>query len=296
MTLRGDGGALDAAYAECRAVAKREARNFYYAFLALPPRRRRAIHAAYAFSRLADDIADGPGDAPAKRAELAALRERLRAAFAGRPDAPVFAALADAARAYAIDEALFQDVISGVEMDLAPRRFADFGELKRYCYHVASVVGLISIRVFGCRGGPAAEESAVDFGIAMQLTNILRDLREDAERGRVYQPLDEMARRGYSEDDLRRGEVNAAFRALMEEQAARARRYFASGARLLPLVEPESRPCAEGLLRLYSGLLDRMEARGWDVFSRRASLSTAEKLALVCKLWTGAKLRRALGR
>ena len=135
----------------------------------------------------------------------------------------------------------------------------------------------------------------MDFGIAMQLTNILRDLREDAERGRLYLPLDEMARHGYSEDDLRRGTVNEEFRALMAAQAARARRYFASGARLLPLVEAESRGCAEGLLRLYSRLLDRMESRGWDVFSRRASLSTAEKLALTCKLWTNAKLRRALG-
>lgn len=296
MTLRRDDDTLAAAYAECQAVAKREARNFYYAFLALPPRRRRAVYAAYAFSRLADDIADGEGGADAKRADLADLRLRLSAAFAGQPDSPVLAALADAASAYAAPESLFQDVISGVEMDLVPRRFADFGALKRYCYHVASVVGLISIRIFGYRDEPLAEEAAVDFGIAMQLTNILRDLREDAERGRVYLPQDEMARHGYSEDDLRRGTLNAEFRALMTAQAARARRYFASGARLLPLVEPESRGCAEGLLRLYSRLLDRIESRGWDVFSRRASLSTAEKLALTGKLWTNAKLRRALGR
>ena len=287
---------LEAAYRECRAITKREARNFYYAFLALPAARRRAIYAAYAFSRLADDIADGEATAERKRRDLAALRERLHSAYAGQPEGPILTALADAAAAYDIPEPLFQDIITGVEMDLEPRRFADFDELRLYCYHVASVVGLVSIRIFGYRDEPPAQESAVDFGLAMQLTNILRDLREDIERGRVYLPIDEMARFGYSEDDLREGVLNDEFRALMRFQGDRAQAYFDSAARLTPLLEAESRGCAEGLRLLYNRLLRRMASREWDVFSARVSLSSWEKLNLTCRLWTTTRLRSVLKR
>ena len=296
MTTSTDNAALDAAYEECQAVTKREARNFYYAFLTLPHPRRRAIYAAYAFSRLADDIADGDGAPVQKRSELAGLRERLRDAYAGRPEGAILTALADAAITYDIPESLFQDIITGVEMDLEPRRFADFDELRHYCYHVASVVGLVSIRIFGYRDVPLAQETAVDFGLAMQLTNILRDLREDIERDRVYLPLNEMARFGYTEDDLRDGVVHERFRAMMRFQANRAQRYFDSASRLMPLLEPESRGCAEGLHHLYNRLLNRMGSRGWDVFSKRVSLSSWEKLNLTCRLWTTARLRSVLKR
>ena len=296
MTTSTDNAALNAAYEECQAVTKREARNFYYAFLTLPQPRRRAIYAAYAFSRLADDIADGDGAPLQKRSELAALRERLRDAYAGHPEGAILTALADAAITYDIPESLFQDIITGVEMDLEPRRFADFDELRHYCYHVASVVGLVSIRIFGYRDVPLAQETAVDFGLAMQLTNILRDLREDIERDRVYLPLNEMARFGYTEDDLRDGVVHERFRAMMRFQANRAQRYFDSASRLMPLLEPESRGCAEGLHHLYNRLLNRMASRGWDVFSKRVSLSSWEKLNLTCRLWTTARLRSVLKR
>ena len=296
MTTSTDNAALDAAYEECQAVTKREARNFYYAFLTLPHPRRRAIYAAYAFSRLADDIADGDGAPPQKRSELAALRERLRNAYAGRPEGAILTALVDAAATYDIPESLFQDIITGVEMDLEPRRFADFDELRHYCYHVASVVGLVSIRIFGYRDVPLAQETAVDFGLAMQLPNILRDLREDIERDRVYLPLNEMARFGYTEDDLRDSVVHERFRAMMRFQANRAQRYFDSASRLMPLLEPESRGWAEGLHHLYNRLLNRMASRGWDVFSKRVSLSSWEKLNLTCRLWTTARLRSVLKR
>lgn len=282
--------ALDAAYDECRAVTKREARNFYYAFLTLPRARRRAIYAVYAFSRLADDIADGPGPAHEKRARLADLRRELREAYAGRPQGPVLTALADAAADYRIPEALFLDLLHGVEMDLEPRRFADFQALEEYCYHVASVVGLISVQVFGARDDPHVREYAVDLGLAMQLTNILRDLREDIERGRLYLPQDELRRFGYSEDDLAHGVVNAQFRALMRFQAERAQRYFDSGERLLPLLDPESRGCAAGLHHLYNRLLNRIASRGYDVFSARVTLSSWEKLQLTCKLWAASRI------
>lgn len=296
MTTSTDNATLDAAYEECQVVTKREARNFYYAFLTLPHPRRRAIYAAYAFSRLADDIADGDGAPPQKRSELATLRERLRDAYAGRPEGAILTALTDAAITYDIPESLFQDIITGVEMDLEPRRFADFDELRHYCYHVASVVGLVSIRIFGYRNVPLAQETAVDFGLAMQLTNILRDLREDIERDRVYLPLNEMARFGYTEDDLRDGVVHERFRAMMRFQANRAQRYFDSASRLMPLLEPESRGCAEGLHHLYNRLLNRMASRGWDVFSKRVSLSSWEKFNLTCRLWTTARLRSVLKR
>ena len=290
MSTARDRPTLDAAYDACRAVAKREARNFYYAFLALPRARRRAIYAVYAFSRLADDIADGPGPTREKRTRLADLRSRLRDAYAGCPRGPVLTALADAAATYRIPEALFRDLLHGVETDLDPRRFPDFPALAEYCYHVASVVGLISVRVFGFRDDPRVREHAVDLGIAMQLTNILRDLREDVERDRVYLPQDELRRFGYSEDDLAHGVLNPPFRALMRFQTARARRYFDSGARLLPLIHPESRGCAAGLHHLYRRLLHRIERRDYDVFSARVSLSSWEKLRLTCRLWAASRI------
>jgi len=287
MTTSADSAALDAAYEECQAVTKREARNFYYAFLTLPHPRRRAIYAAYAFSRLADDIADGDGAPPQKRSELSALRERLRNAYAGQPEGAILTALVDAAATYDIPESLFQDIITGVEMDLEPRRFADFDELRHYCYHVASVVGLVSIRIFGYRDVPLAQETAVDFGLAMQLTNIMRDVKEDAERDRIYIPLEDIRRFGYSERELIESWNNENFHSLMEFQATRARRYFDSGERLLPLLSRESRACAGVLHQLYSRILDRIESTGYDVFEQRIGLSVSEKLLLMARLWAG---------
>jgi phytoene synthase len=286
-----DGITLNAAYEECQTIAKREARNFYYAFVTLPRPRRRAMYAAYAFSRLADDIADGDADPRFKADRLIALRASLHTALAGEPDGPIMTALADTARTYDIPESLFADVIDGVEMDLEPRRYATFDDLQEYCLKVASAVGLISIQVFGYNG-EKAKEYAMDLGLAMQLTNIMRDLREDAERGRVYLPQDELARFGYSEEDLKAGIINANFQALMRFQADRAKRYFDSGARLLPHLDPRSRGCAAGLHRLYSKLLDRMERRDFDVFSGRVSLPAWEKLRLTLTLWAASVIPR----
>ena len=282
---------LDAAYDECQAITKREARNFYYAFVTLPRPRRRAIYAAYAFSRQADDIADGDDLVEAKAAQLRELRSKLHAALSGDPDGPIMIALAHATATYDIPESLFGDVIDGVEMDLVTRRYDDFDELQVYCRRVASAVGLISIQIFGYRD-PRAKEYAIDLGLAMQLTNIIRDVQEDAERDRVYLPQDELARFGYSEEQLRAGIINDDFLGLMRFQAERARHYFDSGARLLPLLQPRSRGCAAGLHHLYSRLLDRIERRGFDVFSSRVSLPAWEKLRLTCMLWAGSLIPR----
>ncbi len=275
---------IKAAYSHCGTITRREARNFYYAFLTLPKKQRQAVYAAYAFSREADDIADGNAPPQDKAQALALLRQRLRKAFRGEPDGPILMALADASSMYGIPEQYFHHILDGVEMDVATRRYETFDDLRSYCYRVASAVGLISIHVFGYHG-EEAKSYAVDFGLAMQLTNILRDLREDIDRDRVYLPQVELRRFGYSEEKLRAGVVDASFNALMRFQVDRTRGYFASGERLLPLLHPRSRPCAMGLWQLYSRLLDRIESRGFDVFTERISLPTCEKLQLTCKLW-----------
>ncbi|MDA1036063.1 MAG: presqualene diphosphate synthase HpnD [Chloroflexi bacterium] len=276
---------LKAAYNECQVITRREARNFYYAFVTLPKQRRRAIYAAYAFGRIADDIADGDGLIETKTQSLAGLRDSLHTALTGNPSGPVMTALADVATTYDIPEHLFAQIIDGVEMDLTKSRYANFGELREYCYRVASVVGLVSTQIFGYRD-EKAKEYAVDLGLAMQLTNIMRDVKEDAERDRVYIPQDEMARFDVTEAQLQAGIIEDNFLALMRFQSERARSYFDSGARLFPLLNPRSRSCAVGLHHLYSSLLDRIEKRGYDVFGERVSLPTWQKLKLTVLLWT----------
>ncbi len=283
--------ALREAYDHCQAVTKREARNFYFAFTTLPRDRRRAIYAVYAFARLADDIADGTDSDASKAEQLNALRGDLTAAFDGDPRGPVLTALVDAAREHGIDLALLEQLIDGVEMDLTPRRYATFDELREYCYRVASVVGLISIEIFGYRDA-RARDAAIDLGLAMQLTNIMRDLREDADVGRVYLPLDELNRFGYSEEELNRGVVNDRFVELMRFQTERARRYFDTGATLLNYLSLRSRACPAVLHGLYSKLLDRMEERGFDVFKERTRLSSTEKLKLTARLWATSLIPR----
>ena len=275
---------VEAAYDYCQEITRREARNFYFAFLTLPRAKRRAIYAAYAFARAADDAADSPASAADRARGVAALRGELRQAFAGAPRGPVLVALADASRAYGIDPALYEELLDGVEMDLAPRRYETFDDLRAYCYRVASVVGLISIEIFGY-DDPRARDAAVDLGIAMQLTNIIRDVGEDAALGRVYLPQEELRRYGCPEDDLMRGATSDAYVALMRFQARRAREFFVSGRGLLPYLDPRSRSCPAALADIYSRLLDRIERRRFDVFGERVRLSAPEKLGIMARRW-----------
>ena len=277
---------LDLAYGHCQRIAKEHAKNFYYAFRTLPSKKRRAIYAAYAFCRICDDIADEDLSLEEKRRLFAETRRRLRESGDGRGQDLVFTSLHDASRTFDIPRHYFQEIIEGVEMDLTWTRFQTFEELRPYCYKVASVVGLICIEVFGYED-PKSREHAVDLGIAMQLTNIIRDVREDAQRGRIYIPLEEMESFGYSEGELMAGVNNNAFRELMRFQAARARAYLDSGKNLIPLVSPRSRACPKVLHGVYSAILERIEASGFDVFERRIGLSTSEKLLLTAKLWLG---------
>ena len=285
---------LDSAYDHCQRVAKEHAKNFYYAFRTLPPRKRRAIYAAYAICRLWDDIADDDTPLSEKRRMFAETRRTLAATLSGETltphssplTPPEFIALADATTAFSIPIHYYDAILEGVESDLVKTRFADFAELRDYCYKVASVVGLICIEVFGY-DDPSAEGYAVDMGIALQLTNILRDLNEDAERDRIYLPQDEMARFGYTDQDLKNRVVNEPFRSLMKYQAERARSYYARSRPLFDMVELESRTCLRVLHEAYAAILDRIEQSGFDVYSQRIGLSASEKLLITARLWIG---------
>ena len=278
------GTVLEEAYAHCQRVTKAEAKNFYYAFVTLPKAKRRAIFAAYAFCRLCDDIADEPLPLGEKRRKLREVDTALERARDGQPDGPVYSALAHAVHTYEIPWEDLAEVARGVEMDLTLNRYETFDDLAAYCYRVASVVGIICIHIFGF-SDPVARGYAIDLGLGMQLTNILRDLREDAEMGRVYLPQEELRRFGYPEEALMAGEVNDDFVRLMRFQVARARGYIDSGKRLLPLLPVRTRACPAVLGGLYSRVLDRIEQRGYDVFARRISLPTREKLLLAVRLW-----------
>ena len=277
---------LQLAYDHCQRMAKEHAKNFYYAFRTLPVKKRQAIYAAYSFCRHCDDIADENTHPEEKKRLFALTRDLLSESTDGRTKDPVFIALKDTYQTFKIPVGYFEEILEGVEMDLTWSRFQDFDQLRAYCYKVASVVGLICIEVFGYED-PTARDYAIDLGLAMQLTNILRDLKEDAQRGRIYLPLDEIASFGYSEADLMTGVVNQPFRELMSFQVARARRYFTRASRLFPLLAPESRACPAALHATYNAILNQIESCGFDVFERRVELSKSRKLVIATKLWAG---------
>jgi phytoene synthase len=272
------------AYQVCQQITKREAKNFYYGFSSLPDPKRHAIYATYTFSRQCDDAVDCQGSAAEKLHALALAKQRLHQCYAGQPADPVTIALHDAVTRYSIPIAYFEALIEGMAMDIETARYRTFEELRGYCYRAASAIGLICIEIFGYRQ-PQAKTFAVDLGIAMQLTNILRDLKEDAERGRIYLPQHELRDFGVSEEDILAGRMNDQFCALMRYQTRRAHKYFASGIRLLPLLPPRSRMCTSVLQGLYAEILNRIEAVNYDVYSKRVSLSTLEKTQLTAWLW-----------
>jgi phytoene synthase len=269
-----------ASFAWCRRLARASARNFYYAFRVLPRPQARAMDALYAFMRVTDDLADDDGWIESKEAALAKWRRDLDAALAGEPTHPVHPALAIGVRRHAIPVEYLHAVIDGVESDLRPVRFESFDELYRYCYRVASAVGLACIHVWGFNGDQA-EEYAEAAGIAFQLTNILRDLGEDLDRGRVYLPRADWERFGCPPESWRAGVKTEPFRALMRFEVERAREYYDRGARLAPLLPPAGRAVFRVMTRIYRGLLDAIEARGYDVFSDRVRLSRWRKLRLL---------------
>jgi phytoene synthase len=287
------GSAIEAAYAACREIARREARNFYYAFVALPAAKRDAMCAIYAFMRHADDISDDESrDRETRRMEL----ERWTSGWRDGTDLadPVFIAVRDTQQRFEIPDALLEQLIYGTSMDLEVAEngrqglqiFETFADLYRYCYYVASVVGLVCIRIFGYTDA-AAEKLAEETGIAFQLTNILRDVREDAERGRVYIPAEDLRGAGTTPAEMASvktgAELTKAQRLALAGIARRARGYYQSADRLLPMISADSRPALRVLVTIYSELLTRIEAKRFDVFSQRVQVPTWRKLVILSR-------------
>jgi squalene synthase HpnC/squalene synthase HpnD len=268
---------VSSSYAECNRIARASKSSFYLAFFGLPKPKRNALCALYAFMRLVDDVSDEPGGLDAKTAGLARWRGLLDEACAGRTAAhPILPALADTMSRYQMPARYFHDLILGAEMDLTVKSYATFDRLSEYCYRVAGTVGLTCLHVFGFRD-PHAPDLAERLGLAFQLTNIIRDVRSDFDMGRVYLPEEDLARFGCHAEDLR-GPLTPALRNLLEFEAGRAWRLYEEGAPLVHMVNSESRATLWALVRTYSTLLARMEEDGFDVFSSRVSLSSAEKI------------------
>jgi phytoene synthase len=282
---------LNMAYSVCRSIARSAARNFYYGFAVLPPRKRNALSAVYAFMRRCDDITDDPSLPPADRhARLLDWLDRVHRALAGYPtDDPVLLALTDAHRCYQIPVGLLDQLAygTGADLDLAPTapgqpliaRYKTFEDLRQYCYGVASVVGLVCIRIFGYRD-PAAEPLAERCGLAFQLTNIIRDVKEDAAMGRVYLPEEDLLKYGLQPADLAAPEVSR-IRPVLALEADRARECYRAGEDLIPLVSEDSQPGLWTLVTIYRRLLEKMAAKDYDVFRERVRLSVPEKLSVL---------------
>jgi phytoene synthase len=269
----------------CRDVTRQSASSFYYALRLLPPVRRKALYAVYAFCRAVDDAVD-EAEAGAASQLVAEWRAELERCYQGAPLHPVTVALAVSLEQFPVPKSALCAVIDGVEMDLLKSRYATFAELELYCRRVASAVGLASIEIFGYTN-PAARDYAVDVGLALQLTNILRDLSEDAERDRIYLPAEDLVAFGIPEEDLLRGVYNRRFCELMEFECERARRYYASAETKLPAEDAASLRPAEVMRRTYSQVLDRIVAERYFVFGRRLGLSRTRKVALAASMWIG---------
>jgi phytoene synthase len=271
---------VEESYQYCVRVARSRAKNFYYSFILLSAQQRKAMCAIYAFMRYCDDLSDEPG---ATRAPMDRWRAELEDALEGKfSDHPVWPAFHHTVRRFGIPHEYFRQMIDGVTSDLEPHRFETFDELYQYCYRVASVVGLTIIHIFGfdTRSAlPLAEKC----GIAFQLTNILRDVREDAEAGRIYFPMEDLRRFGVKEADLVSGNRTGEFLKLMRFEAARARAYYNESAPLLDLIHPRSRSSLWALISIYSRLLERIEGANYDVFTRRVRLSLFEKSWIVVR-------------
>jgi phytoene synthase len=276
---------LAESYEYCSKIAKTRAKNFYYSFVLLSTEQKNAMCAIYAFMRYCDDLSDEPG---AAAAPIEQWRRDLTQALTGKATSPspLWPGFQDAVRRYRIPHQYFYEMIDGVLSDLQPRRIRTFDELYRYCYQVASVVGLTIIHIFGFES-PEALPLAEKCGIAFQLTNILRDVREDAGLNRIYLPEEDLERFGVTAEDLRVGRKTEAFARMMDFEAARARRYYDESRPLLGLVHKSSRSSLWALITIYSSLLDRIRKSNYDVLSRRIRLSTFEKSFIVLRAMCG---------
>jgi phytoene synthase len=264
---------LASAYAVCGSITRARAANFYYGIRLLPPDKRRALSAVYAFARRIDDVGDGPLPAGAK---LERLRFARRSLGDRSPTDPVLVAIADVLARFCVPDEALGDLIDGVEMDVRGTRYERFDDLVVYCRRVAGSIGRLSAAIFGAWEPAAASRMADDLGVAMQLTNILRDVVEDRSLGRTYLPTEDLAAFGLTPEDLTR--PSAAGRALVRFEAARARAWFARGLRLMPSLDARSAACVGAMTGIYRRLLDRIEADPAAVFRGRVALSTGDKV------------------
>jgi len=274
---------LAASYRSAALVARRRARNFYYSFVVLPAQKRRAFCAVYAFMRYCDDISDGNAGNEAKRQMLRHWRSQLDAVFSGTFQGnPILPAFRDTVLSFSIPREYFHWVIDGAEMDLDVVRYDTFQDLYKYCFNVASAVGLVCLQIFGFRD-ECAKKYAEECGVAFQLTNILRDVKEDAEMGRVYLPAEDLEKFGYTPEELRNGVVDQRFKKLMTFEADRTRYYFTRGRSLIPLVDERSKPALWAMIEIYERILDRIVQRQFDVFREPIHLANTEKMSVALK-------------
>jgi phytoene synthase len=271
----------------CQDKAAKSGSSFYYSFLFLPPPRRRAITALYAFCREVDDVVDECNDPDLARTKLAWWRKEIAAVFDGRPQHPVAQALVPVVKDFELPRAHFEQVIAGMEMDLSYNRYPDFPTLQSYCYRVAGVVGLMAAAIFGYRD-PATLAYAENLGTAFQLTNIIRDVGEDARRNRVYLPLDELSRFGVSAADVAQLRESDAFRKLMEFQIERAERYYDTALSLLPAQDRRAQRPGLVMAAIYRTLLREIRADGSRVLNQRTSLTPLRKLWIAWRTWVAA--------
>ena len=274
-----------------RRLARATASNFYYSFLLLPGAKRRAIKDVYEFCRLLDDVVDEDQAGRSPYAELRYWRDEVEACFNGVPTSEFGERLLASIEEFDLPKQPFVDLIDGMEMDLKWHSYQTFADLREYCYRAASAVGLICIEIFGYESA-RTREYAVNLGLALQLTNILRDLKEDIARGRIYIPLEDLERFGYSEHELRMNLYNAPFIELMKFEHARARSYFDKAAASLPEGDRASMFAAEIMSAIYRELLDGIAAVQFDVFRNRIAVSKSRRLKITLGIWLKSRLKR----
>jgi phytoene synthase len=278
---------LEESYAICGRIARETGRNFYYSFLVMPREKRAAMCAIYAFMRRSDDIADSAANPAVALEGLRQWRAQVDAVLNGSGASdPILPALADTVRRYHIPPRYFHELLDGTEMDQTTTRYATFDDLYKYCYRVASAVGLVVLPIFGYKD-EAALVPAEACGIAFQLTNILRDVKEDTRMGRIYLPLEDLRRFGVSEDDIMNSRITPQFLELMKFEAARAHEFYDKARPLLDMIDADSRGTLAVMIAIYGGILRKIEKSNFGVFDRRVRLSTAEKLWIVGKNWMG---------
>ena len=265
-------------------LTRKSRSNFFYAFLCLPKPKREALYAVYAFCRIVDDAVDVGQDRAAQRKELERWRAEIAQVFEGSPEHPAAQRLQEAVKIFPIPRAALEEIIAGVEMDLERSAYATFEDLYPYCYRVASAVGLCCIEIFGYTD-VRAREYAVTLGVALQLTNIMRDVQPDALAGRVYLPQEDLERFGVTADDLSTGRYTPAFVRLMEYQAVRARAYYERAWAALPRADQRTLFAAEIMGRTYFALLETIERRRFRVFGGRVSVPTPRKLGIALRCW-----------